>query len=161
VQGRRVDGAFELVHATAVAVAGQAVLIRGPSGSGKSDLALRCLAAAPSPLLPVPAELVADDQVRIERIGARLRASAPPAIRDRLEVRGIGIVAVPAVSAADVILIADLVPPAEIERLPDPMPAVSILGIELPVIRLAPFEQSAPVKLLMALCSRHGRVPGP
>lgn len=155
------DGAFELVHATAVAVGGQAVLIRGPSGSGKSDLALRCLAAAPSALIPAPAGLVADDQVRIERIGQRLRASAPPAIRDKLEVRGIGIVTVPAVPAADIILVADLVSPAEIERMPEAMPAASLLGIEVPVLRLAPFEQSAPIKLLVALYSRRGRIPGP
>jgi len=156
-----VDGAFELVHATAVAVGGQAVLIRGPSGSGKSDLALRCLAVAPSPLIPAPAELVADDQVRIERIGERLRASAPPSIRDKLEVRGIGILAVPAVPAADVILIAHLASSVEIERFPDPMSAVNLLGIEVPVLRLAPFEQSAPIKLLVALCSRRGRILGP
>jgi serine kinase of HPr protein (carbohydrate metabolism regulator) len=156
-----VDGAFELVHATAVAVGGDAVLIRGPSGSGKSDLALRCLAVAPCALIPAPAGLVADDQVRIERVGDRLRASAPPAIRDKLEVRGLGIVTVPAVPAADVVLIADLVSAAEIERLPEPMPPVRLLGIEVPVLRLAPFEPSAPIKLLMALCSRRGRNLGP
>jgi serine kinase of HPr protein (carbohydrate metabolism regulator) len=156
-----VDGASELVHATAIAVGGGAVLIRGPSGSGKSDLALRCLAVAPCALIPEPAGLVSDDQVRVERIGPRLRASAPPAIRDKLEVRGLGIVTVAALAAADVVLIADLVSPAEIERLPESMSRESLLGIDVPVLRLAPFEQSAPIKLLLALCSRQSRYSGP
>jgi serine kinase of HPr protein (carbohydrate metabolism regulator) len=112
-------------------------------------------------LIHTPAGLVADDQVLIERVGERLRASAPPAIRDKLEVRGIGIVTVPTVAAADVVLVADLVSPAEMERLPEPEPPASLLGIEIPVLRLAPFEQSAPIKLLMALCARRGRNPGP
>jgi serine kinase of HPr protein (carbohydrate metabolism regulator) len=155
-----VDGAVELVHATAIAVAGRAVLIRGPSGSGKSDLALRCLAFVPSPVLPLPVGLVSDDQVRIERLGNRLEASAPAAICGKLEVRGLGIVTVPAVPAAEVVLVADLVSPAEIERLPDPALTVNLLGIDVPAIRLAPFEPSAPIKLLMWLSSRQGHISG-
>jgi serine kinase of HPr protein (carbohydrate metabolism regulator) len=101
-------------------------------------------------------ELVADDQVRIERVGAGLRASAPPAIRGKLEARGIGIVTVRAAGEADLVLVVDLVPPAAIERLPDPTLTVRILGIDLPLLHLAPFEQSAPIKLVMALCSQRG-----
>jgi len=153
-----VDGAFELVHATAIAVGGRAVLIRGPSGSGKSDLALRCLACAPGPLLPGPAALVADDQVRIARVGGVLRASAPPTIAGRIEVRGLGILTVPYLATADVVLAADLVSPAEIERLPDPLPPLSIMGIDVPIVRLAPFEASAPIKLFLALTM--SAVPG-
>ena len=45
--------------------------------------------------------------------------------------------------------------------MPEPTPAVKLLGIDVPVLRLAPFEQSAAIKLLMALCSRRGRILGP
>lgn len=148
------DGAVELVHATAVAVGGRAVLIRGPSGCGKSDLALRCLACAPGPFLPEPAALVADDQVEIARVGSTLRASAPHAIRGLIEVRGLGIVTVASVASAEVVLAADLVSPADVERLPEPAQAARIQGIDVPVVRLAPFEASAPIKLLLALAMR-------
>lgn len=154
------DGALELIHATAIAVGNDAALIRGPSGSGKSDLALRCLALAPGTLIPAPAGLVSDDQVCLERVGERLRASAPPAIRGKLEVRGMGILSVPAVESAELVLVADLVSPSEIERLPDPIPSLNLLGVEVPLLRLAPFEQSAPVKLLLALSAARRHFPG-
>ena len=74
----------ETVHASTVAVDGRAVLITGPSGSGKSDLALR--------LLDRGFILVSDDQTIVKKDGDRLLASAPPNIAGKLEVRGIGIV---------------------------------------------------------------------
>ena len=60
------------------------MLITGPSGSGKSDLALR--------LLDRGFTLVSDDQTIVRRDGDRLIASAPPTIAGKLEIRGIGIV---------------------------------------------------------------------
>src|SRR3954467_1212574 len=74
----------ETVHASTVASEGRAVLITGPSGSGKSDLALR--------LLDRGFTLVSDDQTLLKRSGTRLIASAPPTIVGKLEVRGIGII---------------------------------------------------------------------
>src|SRR3954447_22487577 len=74
----------ETVHASTVATEGRAVVIAGPSGSGKSDLALR--------LLDRGFTLVSDDQTTIKRDGDRLIASAPPNIAGKLEIRGIGIV---------------------------------------------------------------------
>ena len=141
----------QTTHGTAIAAGGRAALIVGPSGSGKSDLALRCLALAPSPLIPVPASLVTDDRVIIELKGGRLQVSAPATIRGRLEVRGLGILDVPGVEGADLVLVVDLGEVGPIERLPDPVPRRDILGVSLPVLRLSPFEASAPVKLLLAL----------
>lgn len=141
----------ERVHATAIALAGKAALIRGPSGSGKSDLALRCLTAGPSGLVPFEARLVADDYVEIERRGERLFAHAPPAIRGRLEVRGIGIITLETLDEAEIRLVADLVDGALVSRLPDPVPTTEIAGVGLPVLRLAAFDVSAPAKLLLAL----------
>jgi len=131
-----------LVHATCVAIGGAGVLIRGPSGAGKSDLALR--------LIDQGAALVADDQVGLERRGDELWARAPAALRGRLEVRGLGIVALPALEAARLVLAVDLSASETIERLPEAARA-TICGAALPRLRLAPFEASAPAKLRLAV----------
>jgi len=149
-----VGDAAETHHGTAIALAGTAVLIRGASGSGKSDLALRCLALAPTALTAVPAMLVADDYVTVTRTGDRLVAEAPATIRGKLEVRGLGIVTVPCQDSAELVLVADLVAPEQIERFPDPAPEVELGGVKLPLLHIAPFEASAPVKLLLALAER-------
>ena len=81
----------ELVHGTCVALGPHGALLRGGSGSGKSDLALRFLAlAAEQDLQP---RLVADDQVWVEAKGdGSLVASPPETIAGKIEVRGLGIV---------------------------------------------------------------------
>ena len=138
-------------HGTVIAVNGRAALIVGPSGAGKSDLALRCLSLATSALVPAAAHLVADDRVLITLIDGRLSVAAPEDILGKLEVRGIGILEVPYERTAELALIAELVAPGAVERLPDPQPIRELLGVSLPVLRLAPFEASAPIKLLLAL----------
>lgn len=146
------------VHASAIAAGGRAALIRGPSGAGKSDLALRCIALAPTPLLPQQASLVSDDQTVITRRGGKLYASAPARIAGLLEARGIGIVRVNDTAGQPVplALVVDLVPSAEaadgqLDRLPDPWPTVPVLGVDLPLLRLKIHEASAPIRLLLAL----------
>jgi serine kinase of HPr protein (carbohydrate metabolism regulator) len=129
------------VHGTTVDVAGAGVLLRGKPGSGKSDLALR--------LIDGGARLVADDRTLIRREGDLLIASAPPTIAGRLEVRGIGIVTMPSVETAVLRLVVDLVAPSAVERLPEPACA-TLLGLDLPLISLAPFEASAAAKLRVA-----------
>jgi HPr kinase/phosphorylase len=129
------SGEAERVHATAVAVGTRAVLIRGPSGSGKSDLALRCLGLPRSSLVPEAVNLVADDQVLLTRQGLALVASAPPTLRGKLEVRGVGI----------------LRQDGPIERYPDPWPNARILGFDIPMLHLAPFESSSALKLVTAI----------
>lgn len=144
-------GEVERVHATAIAVGRRGALIRGPSGSGKSDLALRCLALSPSTLLRDVVKLVADDQVILTRKSAGLIATAPPVLRGWLEVRGVGILEVAVAAEADIVLVADLVREGPIERLPDPLQKAHIMGFAVPLIRLLPFEDSAPLKLIAAL----------
>ena len=131
-----------LVHATAVAIAGRAVLLRGPSGSGKSDLALR--------LIDAGARLVADDRTELHRRGAQLVSRAPATIAGLIEVRGVGLLRLPALDEAPVAMIVDLVPPDRVERLPDRR-TETFLGVAVPLIALAPFEPSAPAKLRLAL----------
>ncbi|MGE0202334.1 MAG: HPr kinase/phosphorylase [Hyphomicrobiaceae bacterium] len=150
------SAAGELVHATCLALGGDAVLVRGAPGAGKSDLALRCIGAGPLALLPDrPCRLVSDDQVVLQRTGDTLLASPPPSIAGLIEVRGLGLVRVPHLAAARVMLVADLVPAATIERMPED-DRVVLAGVALPLLRLAPFEASAPVKLLIALATAAG-----
>jgi serine kinase of HPr protein (carbohydrate metabolism regulator) len=149
--------AAEIHHGTAIALAGNAALIRGAPGSGKSDLALRCLALAPTALIASPTLLVADDRVVLTREGERLMAAAPETIRGKIEVRGLGIMTVPTVERADLALVADLVAPEQVQRFPDPAPTTELLGVRLPLIYIAPFEAAAPVKLLLALSQRFKR----
>jgi HPr kinase/phosphorylase len=146
-------------HGTAIAIGDAAALIVGPSGSGKSDLALRCLAIAPTQIVPAPAQLVADDRVLIERRNDKLRIEAPPTILGKLEVRGSGILTVPCVRSAELVLVVELVAPEAVERLPDPPAQREVLGVRVPALRLAPFEASAPLKLLLAL-ARAAKKPG-
>ena len=146
------DGATSLVHASCIAVDGRAALFTGPSGAGKSDLALRCLGQSydlSGRLLR--AVLVADDQVLLERSGDRILARSPLAIAGKLEVRGVGIVDFPSTPQAQLDVIVELTDPTKIERLPEPGAKVLILGLELPVIRVAPFQASAPIKVLLSL----------
>ncbi len=141
---------MERVHATSVFVAGRGVLLRGASGSGKSDLALR--------LIDGGAQLIADDYTELRLVGGAVVMSAPPPIAGRLEVRGIGIVDVPTVAAARLSLIVDLAPASEIARLPEPR-CGTLCGRSFPICTLAPFEASAPAKLRLAVGSLSGHNP--
>lgn len=143
-----------IVHGTAIAIDGNAVLLRGPPGAGKSDLALRALSLPVGSDLTPAFELVADDQVAVRRDPDGLTVEAPATLKGLLEVRGIGILAVPSVGAARLVLLADLTMADRVERLPDPWPTEILLGIRLPVLRIAPFEASAPLKLALALSHR-------
>ena len=99
----------ETLHASTVALDGRAVMISGPSGSGKSDLALR--------LLDRGFILVSDDQTIVRKDSGRVLASAPPTIRGKLEIRGVGIVDMDTVDNVPVALIVELT--SDIQRLPD------------------------------------------
>ena len=141
-----------LVHATAIAADGRAALIMGPSGSGKSDLALRTITA---PFLddgrPVALALVADDQVQVERAGDRLIAAPPPTIAGKLEVRGLGIMTVAHLARADLVLAVSLAPAATIERLPAVGALHDVLGIGLPIFEIDGRQASAAARLVLAI----------
>lgn len=139
---RRAD--MRQIHATSVAIDGMAVLLRGPSGSGKSDLALR--------LIQTGAVLVADDRCDLSVVRGRLFVSAPPAIRGLLEVRGLGIVTMRHRAKAPVTLVVDLVKPNAVERLPSAR-RCRLATVTLPLLRLAPFEASAVAKVTLAVRS--------
>ena len=138
-----------LVYGTCVALGMAGALLRGPSGSGKSDLALRFVLGSPP---EIGAALVSDDQLLLERVGARLHARPPASIAGKIEVRGIGIVSVPHRAVAELRLIVDLVDPDTVPRLPEPGGRrEELCGALIPVLALAPFEASAALKLRLAL----------
>jgi len=124
-------------------------MLLGPSGSGKSDLALRFLKQTPGSLAPA---LVSDDQTCLKARAGRLIASAPATIAGKIEVRGIGILELAYRAEAELTLIVRLASSDEVPRLPPaPLPVESHCGIHVPVIQLAPFEASAHIKLRLAL----------
>ena len=131
----------ETVHASSVAMDGRAVLITGPSGSGKSDLALR--------LIDRGFTLVSDDQTIVRREGGRLIASAPPNIAGKLEIRGVGIVEMETVNNTPVALVVQLT--SEIERLPDERRERPVLGVNLPLVSVDALTASAASKVALAL----------
>ena len=131
----------ETIHASTVAVDGRAVLITGPSGSGKSDLTLR--------LLDRGFALVSDDQTIVRKSGTRLIASAPPTIRGKLEIRGIGIVTMDQVDDQPVALIVELT--SDIRRLPDDSRERPIMGVPVPLISVDAMTASAASKVALAL----------
>jgi serine kinase of HPr protein (carbohydrate metabolism regulator) len=131
-----------LVHATTILVDDVGVLLRGPSGSGKSDLALR--------MIDRGARLVADDQTELRCSEGTLVASAPANLAGLIEVRGIGIVRLPAVASARLGLVVDLVRFEEVERLPE-INRLELLGISLPWCRLPAFAASTSAKIRLAV----------
>ena len=130
------------LHATCLVVEETGVLLRGPSGSGKSDLALR--------LIDRGAVLVADDQVLLRRDGGKLLAQAPDILAGLLEVRGLGILKFPYRATAPIGLVIDLVAPAEVERMPEPQ-TLSLLDASLPLYRVSALEPAAPIKVRLAV----------
>lgn len=130
------------VHGTTVALDGAGVLIRGPSGSGKSDLALR--------LIDAGARLVADDQTELWRRGEAVLARSPATIAGQIEVRGIGILSLPHLDEVPLRLVVDLIAPDAVERLPEPR-FCEYLQCSIPLLAIAPFEISAALKLRLAV----------
>ena len=140
------------VHATCVvlvsagaafrAPANAGILLLGRSGSGKSDLALRLIARG--------AKLVSDDRTELFVERGRLTARAPAAIKGMLEVRGLGVIALPSAAKARIALAVSL--DGAGARLPRPEYYKSPFDLSAPVplIRLAPFEASAPEKIALA-----------
>ncbi|MBK8174181.1 MAG: HPr kinase/phosphatase C-terminal domain-containing protein [Rhodospirillales bacterium] len=140
---------MERLRGTCVAIDGAGVLLRGPSGSGKSDLALR--------LIDVGACLVSDDYTCAEAAGGAVTASAPEALAGLLEVRGIGVLRMPAKASVRLDLVIDLVDGDSVERMPAP-DSVEILGVRLPYYRLTALEPSSASKVRAVVGLVCGRI---
>lgn len=118
------------------------VFLRGRSGSGKSDLAFR--------LIENGGELICDDQVSFEKRQDKIYAGAVEAISGLIEVRGIGLLRYPVADPARLRLVVDLVKHEEVPRLPDPQ-TVSILGVDIPLLKLHAFDVSTALKIYKAM----------
>ena len=143
------DKPAQTIHATSVAIGGHGVLIMGPSGSGKSDLALR--------LIDRGARLISDDYTSVSPRDDGLRLSAPANIAERMEIRHLGIIDMRKLGL-------DVMAPAgavlaklaiQLEDRPERMPQsdamMMLAGHKLPLVRLAGLEASAPIKVEWAL----------
>ena len=119
------------------------VLIEGPSGSGKSDLALR--------LLETGFRLVADDRVSVWASGGRSWGRAPDSLHGLMESRGLGVLPCPALDFAPIALAVRCTPSIEaVERYPD-AESLDLPGAMVPIRSLWPFDPAAPAKLRRAL----------
>ncbi len=128
------------IHASAVLIGAKAALIRGPAGSGKSQLAYEVLQGA----LPF-ARLVADDRAHIEGKAGRLLVRPAPALAGLIEVRGLGIRRLPYEPVATVGLVVDLAAD-DADRLPAPQTGqISLEGVALPRLAVAPGQFALPL----------------
>jgi serine kinase of HPr protein (carbohydrate metabolism regulator) len=138
------------VHASAVLVGARAVLIRGPSGVGKSCLALALIGAASTGAVRF-ARLVGDDRVHLEAAAGRLLVRPAEELAGLIELRGVGILRRDYEPCARVGLVVDLAA-TDAERLPDPSD-VAIAGIKLPRLAVAPGEPALPAVLAVITSS--------
>jgi HPr kinase/phosphorylase len=135
------------IHASAVLIGAKAVLIRGPSGSGKSRLAWDLLQAAAQGVLPF-ARLVADDRAQVEACSGRLLVRPAPALAGLIELRGLGIRKTAYEPLAVVALVVDLAA-ADAGRLPLPEAGkTTVSGVKLP--RLVVAAGLDPLPLVLA-----------
>lgn len=135
------------LHASAIAIDGKAVLLRGPSGVGKSDLALR--------LMDEGAVLVADDYVELTAADGHILLNAPTNIQGQMEVRGIGLIERPFAENVPLLLVCDLVVTGSIDRLPEKDSRFHMDDISVRLIQLEGLLPSAPAKIrtLLSLLS--------
>ncbi len=140
------------LNATCIEIDGSAALLRGPSGSGKSDLALRLISGG--------ARLVADDHTDLRAADGQLIASAPLPIRHLIEVRGLGILRLTEderLDRAAVVVLIDLVEAEAVPRMPEAS-SETLLGVAVPRFWLTPFEASAADKVRLAVRLATGRI---
>ncbi|MCA0909444.1 HPr kinase/phosphorylase [Qipengyuania gaetbuli] len=133
-----------IANVTCVAVRGRGIVIEGVPGSGKSELALA--------LIDRGAILVGDDGMTVEVSGGQAIASPPPNIGGKLEVRGVGIIDLPATSAP-IGLVLRLVEDAP--RYPLEMDTSEIAGVAIPCLPFAAGDALQALRAEYAL-EKHG-----
>ena len=134
----------QTIHASAALVGARAVLVRGPSGSGKSSFVLALLQAAQSGALPF-VRLVADDRAIIDAVNGRLIVRPAETLKGLIEARGLGILRLPCEPAAIVGSVVDL-GVTDSERMPaPPQRETAIAGVRLARLAVAPGMDPLPL----------------
>ena len=134
----------ESIHAALIANQGIGILISGASGSGKSRLAIEAMQFG--------AKFIADDQVALSLNTGMLMGGPLPGFKGVLELRGVGLVQLPDTATQQVIhCIVELLPVEQIERLPAARETRELLGVKVPVVRMAPPPYSSGALLLSAV----------
>jgi len=128
------------VHATTIAIGTHGIMLIGPSGAGKSDLALR--------LIDRGAMLVSDDYSDVTVLDDAVLVTPPPTIAGKIEIRGVGIVAMPFTSSITVRMVVSL--GDEGDRMPSPGWR-TIAGQRVRTIVIDPRPASAAIKVERAL----------
>jgi len=145
------------IHAAAVLLGARAVLIRGPSGSGKSRLAFELIAEGRRSALLL-ARLIGDDRVYVEAAGGRLLVRPAEALAGLIEVRGVGLLRLAYEACAVVGLVVDLAA-TDAERLPEAArQETRIDGIALPRLAVASDDAALPMVLAFLTSRQNGRV---
>lgn len=139
---------MEKIHGTCVSLGTTGVLIRGASGAGKSDLALR--------LIDRGARLVSDDYCEVQSEEGAIFLAPPASIAGRIEVRGLGILRLAHLPRARLGLIVDLAPASAIERLPEKT-SENLAGTSVRWISVDPTHPSSAAKVRLAVCDLEGR----
>lgn len=134
----------KLLQASCVAVNGQAIVIEGKTGSGKSSLALA--------LIDRGAILIGDDGVQLEREANALIASPPPNIAGKLEIRHVGIAGLP-ITSAPLALAVELVDmrDASVPRFHDSLPRRNYMNVAIPYLAMPAHDHSLPLRVEWAL----------
>lgn len=138
------------VHGTAIVIGTRGFLFIGPSGTGKSAVALHCIEEARARGLF--AALIADDQVFITESNGRLIARAPKSIAGLAEIRGAGIVPVETIEAGVISRAIRPIEPPFAERLaPDGETAEVLPPLLVPLTRLPLFPCMSAFSTLVAI----------
>ncbi|MEO8882394.1 MAG: HPr kinase/phosphatase C-terminal domain-containing protein [Devosia sp.] len=134
------------IHASAALVGRKAALIRGPAGSGKSQLVWDLLQAASQGTLPF-ARLIGDDRIYLETLSGYLLVRPAPALAGLIEIRGLGILRMTYEPLAAVGLVVDLAAEDAV-RLPDPKAQQTVIeGVSLPRLAVAAGMSALPAVL--------------
>lgn len=139
-------------HLTVVEIDGTGIAIRGPSGTGKTSLALGLVERASEAGLA--AHFICDDQTLLSARRGVLHAFAPPAIAGRVEIRGYGIVEIDHKPETAIGLVVELVDDHTVERMPDERRA-ELLGIGLPLLRVPRRHEAGAARIVLAWLRDH------
>jgi serine kinase of HPr protein (carbohydrate metabolism regulator) len=136
----------ENIHATGLVLGGQGVILRGPSGGGKSLLALELMDEWEA--RGRDAKLISDDRIEIENVGGKIVMHAPKSIEGLIELRGRGIVQRPFVASAPLDLVVDMVDTLE-RMIEEDQMTTQLLGVTV---------ARAPIPKAGVINSRHQEI---